>query len=249
MNDDVVAASRCEHCGGELEPFTIEFPLGLGPRQFFVECPCAAGRREADARERRAREHEARVRHLLDESGIGLRHQGASFENFVITPESAPAVEICTAFVERFPQGGQGLTLGGPPGTGKTHLAVATTRALVERGVSAVIVNVPHLFLTFRSTLHGESPHRFDQMLDLVMDCEHLVLDDLGRERQTEWVRETLYLVLNVRYEQCRATSLTTNLDFDTLRQRLGDAIIDRFAEVNQPFWCRWPSYRRRPTQ
>jgi DNA replication protein DnaC len=83
-------------------------------------------------------------------------------------------------------------------------------------------------------------------MLEALSGCAHLVLDDLGRERQTEWVQETLYLVLNARYEHGRATTITTNLDLDSLRRRIGEPILDRLAETNQAYWCQWPSHRRR---
>ena len=110
-----------------------------------------------------------------------------------------------------------------------------------------MIVNVPQLLLTARSTFGTDQPQRFDDILELLSGCEHLVLDDLGRERQTEWVQETLYLVLNARYEHCRATSLTTNLDLDSLRRRIGEPILDRLSETNHAYWCQWPSYRRTP--
>jgi DNA replication protein DnaC len=137
------------------------------------------------------------------------------------------------------------LSLAGPAGTGKTHLAVAVTRALIDRGVSALVANVPMLLLTFRGTFSGDRPERFEQMLDLLCRCEHLVLDDLGRERPTEWAQETLYLVVNARYQECLATSLTTNLSPVELRARLGEPILDRLAETNRAYWCQWPSHRR----
>jgi DNA replication protein DnaC len=83
-------------------------------------------------------------------------------------------------------------------------------------------------------------------MLDHLCRCEHLVLDDLGRERPTEWAQETLYLVVNARYQECLATSLTTNLSPVELQARLGEPILDRFAETNYGYWCQWPSHRRR---
>ncbi|MBI4611405.1 MAG: ATP-binding protein [Candidatus Rokubacteria bacterium] len=237
---------RCARCGRPLELFTLDLPFGLGPRSWPGECACEAERREAEAREHRHQEHERKVQRLLRSSGIGLRHRDAGFDTFEVTPVTRPVVEVCRAFAEAFPEGGKGLTLAGPPGTGKTHLGVAITRALIERGFRAVIVNVPHLFLTFRSSFHGAAPQRFDETLDLLTTCDHLVLDDLGRERQTEWVQETLYLILNARYEERRATTITTNLDLDALRLRLGETILDRLAETNQAYWCQWPSYRRR---
>jgi DNA replication protein DnaC len=238
----------CEQCGRALETFALELPLGLGRRRWWVECACVEERRQAAVRDRQRDEHEALVRRLLRDAGIGLRHRDAGFDNFLVTAATRPVVEACQAFVEDFPADGTGLTLGGPPGTGKTHLAVAITRGLIQRGHPAVLVNVPGFLLTARGTFAADQPHRFEDMLHLLTRCDHLVLDDLGRERQTEWAQETLYLILNARYEDRRATSITTNLDLDSLRRRLGEPILDRLAETNRAFWCQWPSQRRSPT-
>ena len=235
----------CDRCGTPLEVCVLELPMGLGSRTVAGECACEQQRRADEARERARAAHRERVRTLLRQSGIGRRHEGASFESFVATPATAAVVGVCRAFVVAFPEGGRGLSLAGPAGTGKTHLAVAVTRALIDRGISAVVANVPMLLLTFRGTFSGDHPARFDQMLDLLCSCEHLVLDDLGRERPTEWARETLYLVVNARYQECLGTSLTTNLSPVELRARLGEPILDRLAETNRAYWCQWPSHRR----
>ena len=140
---DTPAAAVCQECERPLETLTLELPLGIGTRVFFAECPCVARRRAAAAADARRRVHEERVRRLLRESGIGLRHRDATFETFAAPPQARSVVDVCRRFVAEFPQDGKGLTLSGPPGTGKTHLAVAITRTLIARGFAGLIVNVP----------------------------------------------------------------------------------------------------------
>jgi DNA replication protein DnaC len=234
----------CEHCGQPVEFVTLDLPMGLGQRRFVVECPCAEERREAEQRSRRLDEHQARVRKLLQQSGIGLRHREASFVTFETSAVTRELVDVCRRFVSDFPQAGKGLTLAGQPGTGKTHLGVAITRGLIERGIPAVTVNVPQLMLILRGSFQSPESRRFEALLELLTGCAHLVLDDFGRERLTDWVLETLYLVVNARYEERLATSITTNLALEALRERLGEPIMDRLAETNAVYWCQWPSWR-----
>jgi DNA replication protein DnaC len=236
--------SACPACGRPRAMEAIQ-AFAIGVQHLPVECPCEAPRREAEARQARLARQEARVRELVGQSGIGPRHRDTSFDTFEVTPLSAPIVEICRDFVATFPDGGRGLTLAGPPGTGRTHLGVAITRALVEREFTAHILNVPALLRTGREHLR-QARERFDALLDLLARCDHVLLDDLGREQPTAWTRETLYLVVNARYEACRATSVVTNLDLDALAAHAGAALVDRLAETNAAYWCEWPSYRRR---
>ena len=112
----------CEHCGRRLEAFTLQLPLGLGPRTWLAECPCMAERRQAEARAREQEQQQATGRRLIRDSGIGLRHREASFETFALTPASRPVVTLCQAFVEGFPGDGSGLTLAGPPARFPLHL-------------------------------------------------------------------------------------------------------------------------------
>jgi DNA replication protein DnaC len=72
-------------------------------------------------------------------------------------------------------------------------------------------------------------------MLDLVdrlAGVDLLHLDDVGAERQTEWVLEQLYSIVNARYEDQKAVVVTTNLDPDELATQIGKRTVSRLIEM-----------------
>jgi DNA replication protein DnaC len=123
------------------------------------------------------------------------------------------AWQKANAFVEAFPVVDRGLLLYGPHGVGKTHLAVGILKACVRsKGARAYFFETRELLRLVRDTYNRSVDETEMEVLRPLLEADLLVLDDLGAERTSEWVQETLGLVVNTRYNTKRPTVFTSNL-------------------------------------
>ena len=152
--------------------------------------------------------------HQLTHSRIPRRYQHCQLSNFEQTVDSLrEAHRRARAFVEAFPAVDKGLLLRGRHGVGKTHLAVAMLREIIaSKGARGYFYETRELLKLVRDTFATAGESEMD-VLRPVLDADILVLDDLGAEKTSEWVQETLGLVVNTRYSERRPTIFTTNLD------------------------------------
>jgi DNA replication protein DnaC len=114
-----------------------------------------------------------------------------------------------------------GLILSGRPGCGKTHLLAATVRALIQKNVPALYLNLASFLVDLRRSFDGDTP---DQNLQDALTAPVLALDDIGVQRDTPWALETTYVLLNGRALNRRPTLISTNLTEAQLRQRAGES-------------------------
>jgi DNA replication protein DnaC len=182
---------------------------------------------------------------LIEEARIPPRYRRCDLDTFVTYPNEKllGAVKMARRFADEFPEPRKSLCLIGPPGIGKTHLAVSVLRKVIlEKGARGLFYDVRDLLRVIRGTYNPLVRTAEMDILRPVMEADILVLDDIGSEKTSEWVEETMNLIVNTRYNERRHTIFTSNYDDTpdgvsdsqefTLKERIGFRIHSRLHEM-----------------
>lgn len=236
---------------GEYEQRSM--PL-LPGKVVWTQCPkCVAEtedkeRAEKMAEDARKRQEiaEARLKH----AGIPERFKDRTIEGFVAsTDEQVKAKTFCADLVENWPdhrKRGRTVVLSGNPGTGKSHLAIAVLRQVMNTG-TGMYLNAMDLVRLVRDTWRRDSDKSETQVLEALGRLDLLVIDEVGVQYGSEGEQLVLFDVLNRRYRDLMPTILLTNLKAAEFREFIGERSFDRLREDGA--WLRfgWDSWRGKP--
>jgi len=207
--------------------------------------------------------HERKARAFWDQARIPRRYQNCSLDNFEVHNDShKDALKISRQFVKNYPAQEVGLLFIGPCGVGKTHLAVAIIRELLgKKNVSCSFYDFRELIRDIQSSFTPDSNLSEAEILAPVFDVGVLVLDELGAKRPTAWVEETVFYIINQRYNQKRPTIFTSNyFDIDeeedrrekmykekddSLVSRIGYRLRSRLYEMSKVVNIQGDDYRK----
>jgi DNA replication protein DnaC len=189
-------------------------------------------------------------------ANIPKRYQHCTIANFSAYNESLErAAAQARRIVEAHTVAGRGLFFEGQPGVGKTHLAVAVLKEVMQRlNVRGLFYDTRDLLRVIRSTYDPSIRTTELEVLSPVMRADLLVLDDLGAEKTSEWVEETMNLIVNTRYNQQRLTIFTSNYpdipddtDPNALLFRIGARMRSRLHEMCEFVPMDGADYREMP--
>lgn len=129
-----------------------------------------------------------------------------------------PVFEKLLAFVEQYPTIRKGLYLYGDFGVGKSFMVAALAHDLSEkRGVSSTLLHYPSFVIDAKNAI---SDGNVKTLVDEIKLSEVLILDDIGAEQSTPWVRdEILQVILQYRMQENLPTFFTSNFNFEDLEK------------------------------
>ena len=129
-----------------------------------------------------------------------------------------PVFEKLLAFVEQYPAIRKGLYLYGDFGVGKSFMVAALAHDLSEkRGVSSTLLHYPSFVIDAKNAI---SDGNVKALVDELKLSEVLILDDIGAEQSTAWVRdEILQVILQYRMQENLPTFFTSNFNFEDLEK------------------------------
>lgn len=228
----------CGKCGGRKETW-----ITFSGRKRVVRCVCQCQLDKYHAEQEKAAQIQTslRIRALKDACFPMAAMNGWNFRQATMD-ENLKAVK---RYAEKWPEmrkKRQGLLFYGDVGTGKTYAAVCVANAVMEQGYSCIITSVPRLV----QALDGNREKV--EFLDSVNRAELLILDDLGTERASEYMKEQVYGIIDGRYRTGKPLIVTTNLALtDMVECRDGrKRIYDRILELCYPIRFVGQSRRRK---
>lgn len=178
---------------------------------------------------------------LFQNNNLGKRQLNSTFENYKINNKNKKAYENAKKYANKLINGetDKGLFITGTYGVGKTYLASCIANETIKNKNTVVFGTLIQLLDYIKDT-YKDSDVSDKEYLNLYSSVDLLIIDDLGKEKPTEWVLEKLFLIVNNRYNNYLPIVITTNYTRNQLRERLCvnknysmvDSIISRLYEM-----------------
>jgi DNA replication protein DnaC len=156
--------------------------------------------------------------------------------------------ETCVEYARKFGGKSMNLFFNGAPGLGKTFLSACIARVVAENGYSVVYDTAISIFSKFEDAkfLRTEDPEEARAEVRRCLECDLLILDDLGTEMTTAFTISALYELINTRLITNRKTIVSSNLTLYELRRRYSEQIMSRLEGEYQVLTLRGDDIRRK---
>ena len=214
----LVNTPSCPRCNG-LGFVTAKVPVGHSDFGRAIPCTCQ-------------RERQQRYVSYLWKSRLPRRFHDLSLDTFPHHLEGKQhAWAECTRYAHERPAAS--ILLLGDIGSGKTGLAVGIAQELATQGVNIVFTSIVDMLGELRSCFDDRRVS-FDTKFAALKNAQFLVVDDLASVNSTAWTRETLYRLINHRYNEMLPTAFTADVTDTQLAQIITPRTADRVLEMTR---------------
>ena len=181
--------------------------------------------------------HEALVKATIASSGIGDLIEKQSFDNFTldyykddpqVLDRMRSNLERAKAYVKNFKNDKANLLLVGTTGTGKTHISTAIAREVIQLGYDVIYDSIHNIISDFEDDKFKSGYSYTEQKSEKYLECDLLIIDDLGTEFSNQFTISCLYNLLNTRINHGKATIISTNLSPAELSSKYEGRIYSR---------------------
>jgi DNA replication protein DnaC len=141
-------------------------------------------------------------------------------------------VNTCRDFITQFDTHARNLLFYGDTGVGKTFLTNCIARELLDTSHTVIYLTAFHLVDILQNNTFGQDDldDSSENMFDYILDCDLLIIDDLGTELNNSFVTSQLFLCINERLGMRKSTIISTNLSLDELQNEYSERIFSRLV-------------------
>ena len=249
---------ECEYCKNKLYRKTIEWQL-YGDKKVltldYERCNCKEAKvywNEYDLKKLKMLEEERKlelmqefaqkVDKIIKNSKMSKRNLNYKFENFEVNSNNKKVFQSLKDYSEKLVNSKErkGLILVGNNGVGKTHLACSIANELIKNRIPIIYGTLINLLAELKNSYDSDNNISEIEIIKLYEKVDLLIIDDLGKEKPSEWGLEKLFTIINSRYENNLPVIITTNYNQNSLAERLSlngeietaNSIISRLYEM-----------------
>ncbi len=138
-------------------------------------------------------------------------------------------VRQCREFAKQYPDKGNSILFTGGTGVGKTFLTNCIAKELIDRCISVIYLSSNELFEIFsRYKFSRDGEEDAEESYRYILECDMLIIDDLGTELNNSFVSSQLFYCINERIGRKKGTIISTNLSMGMLKDTYSDRVTSR---------------------
>lgn len=146
--------------------------------------------------------------------------------------------EYCKEYAENFTPNSNGLFMYGKTGLGKTHLSLAIANEVLNKGYDVYYGSVQSIMDKLEGEHFGRLP-REDSIKEDILNCDLLIIDDLGTEFSTQFTNAELYNIINSRMLSSLPTIISTNLEMEQVAEKYSQRVASRImGSADALYFC-----------